>query len=452
MFSNTTPRLSGVRKRRRSGHRWWCVVLALTICASACGEGGNGEGAPTSTAPSTVTSTSSANGATTTLPTSTTAVPPPSTSEPASDPVASTAPSSTAASTPTESTATSGPVEQAVAAALQLPLRRKLALLMFIGFNTGYQDTPGITDPAAAKQVIDSGVGGVFIGRKELGLFKSPVFPRETGGSLRLLVATDAEGGRVDPLPQVGTPLPPAREMAQWPTDRVRSEAAAHGVDLRSHGVNVNFAPMLDLEGDPNPLGDRTWSADPSAVTSHAGAFAEGMCDSGVYPTFKHFPGHGHSDFDADLQPATTPDLATLNALDLIPFRSLTKSMAGRSMVMSGHLDVPGLTSDGLPFSLDPIAMEFLRSDVGFDGVVVTDELAEMGSITQRGIRVPEAVERAIIAGNDMALFFGGPSELETVLDRLELAVSEGRLSPERVDDSVRRVSTLMASGACAPA
>ena len=269
-------------------------------------------------------------------------------------------------------------------------------------------------------------MGGVFIGRKELGLFKSPVFPRETGGSLRLLVATDAEGGRVDPLPQVGTPLPPAREMAQWPTDRVRSEAAAHGVDLRSHGVNVNFAPMLDLEGDPNPLGDRTWSADPNAVTSHAGAFAEGMCDSGVYPTFKH-SGHGHSDFDADLQPGYDAGPGhPERALTLIPLRSLTKSMAGRSMVMSGTRRWSHVRRSAI--LLDPIAMEFLRSDVGFDGVVVTDELAEMGSITQRGIRVPEAVERAIIAGNDMALFFGGLSELETVLDRLELAVSEGRL------------------------
>ena len=319
---------------------------------------------------------------------------------------------------------------------------------MFIGFNTGYKDTPGTTDPAAAQQVIDAGVGGVFIGRKELALFNSPVFPRSQAGRVGLMVATDAEG---DPLPQVGAPLPPAREMAQWPTERVREEAAGHGADLRAHGVNVNFAPMLDLEGEPNSLGDRTWSSDPAEVVRSAGAFSEGMCDAGVYPTFKHFPGHGHSNFDADLQPAQTPDLAVLEGADLIPFRELTRSMKGRSMVMSGHLDVPGLTSDGLPFSLDAEAMAFLRNDVGFDGVVVTDELAEMGSITQRGISVPDAVERSIAAGNDMALFFGGPGDLNTVLDHLEEAVAAGRLPKERIDESVRRVVTLMAAGACTP-
>ena len=342
-------------------------------------------------------------------------------------------------------------VDQAVVAAGELPLRRQLALLMFIGFNTGYKDTPGSTDPAAAQQVIDAGVGGVFIGRKELALFNSPVFSRSKDGQVGLLVATDAEGGRVDPLPQVGEPLPPARDMAQWSAEQIQEEAAGHGADLRTHGVNVNFAPMLDLEGEPNPLGDRTWSSDPAEVVRGAGAFSEGMCDAGVYPTFKHFPGHGHSNFDADLQPAETPDLATLEGADLIPFRELTKTMEGRSMVMSGHLDVPGLTSDGLPFSLDPEAMAFLRNDVGFDGVVVTDELAEMGSITQRGISVPDAVERSIAAGNDMALFFGGPSDLNVVLDHLEEAVGAGRLPKERIDESVRRVVTLMASGACTP-
>jgi hypothetical protein len=156
---------------------------------------------------------------------------------------------------------------------------------------------------------------------------------------------------------------------------------------------------MADLAGGPDPLGDRTWSSDPAMVTATAGAFAEGMCAAGVYPTFKHFPGHGHSDVDADLEPATTPDLATLEAADLLPFRDLTKSMKGRSLVMTGHLDVPGLTTEGRPLSLDPGAMAYLRDQMGFDGVAVTDELAEMGSITQRDIPVAEAVEQSLDCG-----------------------------------------------------
>ncbi len=440
MKTNTTPHLPDSRNRRGRIGALRLALVAVALTGAACGSTEPGQ--PTqATATTSDRSTDSSAAVSNTAP----GAKPKSTET-------TVAPSSTT-SAPKETITSKKPsaVEQAVAAAQQLPLRRQLALLMFIGFNTGFKDTPGSTDPAAAQQVIDEGVGGVFIGRKELALFNSPVFSRSKGGKLELLVATDAEGGRVDPLPQVGEPLPPASDMAQWPTEQVRTEAAGHGADLRAHGVNVNFAPMLDLEGEPNPLGDRTWSSDPAEVIRGAGAFSEGMCDAGVYPTFKHFPGHGHSDFDADLQPARTPDLATLEGADLIPFRELTGSMKGRSMVMSGHLDVPGLTSDDLPFSLDPEAMAFLRNDVGFDGVVVTDELAEMGSITQRGISVPDAVERSIAAGNDMALFFGGPADLNTVLNQLEEAVAAGRLPKDRIEESVRRVVTLMSSGACTP-
>ena len=123
--------------------------------------------------------------------------------------------------------------------------------------------------------------------------------------------------------------------------------------------------------------------------------------------------------------------------------------MKGRSLIMSGHLDVPGLTTEGRPFSLDPGAMAYLRNTVGFDGVVVTDELAEMGSITQRGIPVDAAIEQSLVAGNDMALFFGGPSDLSKALDRLEMAVGDGRLSAARVDEALARVLTLKASGTC---
>ena len=309
----------------------------------------------------------------------------------------------------------------------------------------------GMNDPAGDLFLVKVDLDGEVLWMNDYGLVGE-----ETGGyvgrrsdGMFVLSGSTGSMGDVDPLPQVAAPLPPAREMGTWDTERVRTAAKGHGDELRAHAVNVNFAPMLDLAGGPDPLGDRTWSSDPATVTAKAGAFAEGMCAAGVYPTFKHFPGHGHSDVDADLEPATTPDLATLEAADLKPFQDLTKSMKGRSLIMSGHLDVPGLTTEGRPFSLDPGAMAYLRNTVGFDGVVVTDELAEMGSITQRGIPVDAAIEQSLVAGNDMALFFGGPSDLSKALDRLEMAVGDGRLSAARVDEALERVLTLKASGTC---
>ncbi|MBK9297171.1 MAG: glycoside hydrolase family 3 protein [Candidatus Microthrix sp.] len=187
--------------------------------------------------------------------------------------------------------------------------------------------------------------------------------------------------------------------------------AEGHGAQLRAHAVNVNFAPMLDLTGPREPLGDRTWSSDPATVTATAERLPRGCAPPG-YPTFKHFPGHGHSDVDADYEPATTPDLATIEAADLLPSATSPSRWRVAQLIMTGHLDVPGLTTEGRPFSLDPGAMAYLRNNVGFDGVAVTDELAEMGSITQRGIGVDEAIELSLVAGNDMALFFGGPGDL----------------------------------------
>ena len=390
------------------------VILTMMILGDGCG----GSGFPTEdTAVATTAATSTSANATTAAPATTAAT----TAAPAAE---TTTTADLPATTVPSTEKKSDPVAETVAAAKRWPTRQKLAQLMFIGFNTGFKDTPGTTDPSAAQAAAQQGL-------------------------LPLLVATDGEGGRVDPLPQVADPLPPAREMGTWNPDRIREAAEGHGAQLRAHAVNVNFAPMLDLTGPREPLGDRTWSSDPATVTATAGAFAEGMCASGVYPTFKHFPGHGHSDVDADYEPATTPDLATIEAADLLPFRNLAKSMEGRSLIMTGHLDVPGLTTEGRPFSLDPGAMAYLRNNVGFDGVAVTDELAEMGSITQRGIGVDEAIELSLVAGNDMALFFGGPGDLLRVLDRLEGAVADGRLSADRVDEALERVITLKASGAC---
>jgi beta-N-acetylhexosaminidase len=357
--------------------------------------------------------------------------------------------SSTELTTTTVATIAPPTSEDVVAGAVAaLDRRHKLAQMLWVGFNTGYGGEAGSSTDGDAQAVLDLGVGGVFIGRKEVGLFTGDVLGAASRAPIPLLVATDGEGGRVDIWSDLADPLPPAEQMANESDPAIEAMAKAHGAELRSLGVNVNFAPMLDVRGGPNPLGDRTWSDDPNLVTDKAGAFAEGMCTAGVYPTFKHFPGHGRSDYDADLRPATTPSIDELRSFDLTPWRDLLPKMENRSLVMTGHLDVPGLTN-GLPLSLDAKAMRLLRDELGYNGVAVTDELAEMGAITDRGISVPSAVEQSLIAGNDMALFFGDVGSASHVLDRLETAMDEGRLTEAQVDESVTRIMRLKLTGGC---
>ncbi|MGB2744074.1 glycoside hydrolase family 3 N-terminal domain-containing protein [Candidatus Microthrix parvicella] len=413
----------------RRGWLFVCVVLLAAGC-------GGGEDA-TSPQPSQTTSAAAETTAEAAIPTSS----------------SSAVPSTTAQSPTTGVPATStGPTSSAAASdgsdPTSWPLRQKLAQLLLPGFNAGPGGTS--TSPSEVQALIDAGAGGVFVGRKEETLFASSVLTNARANTLPPFVATDGEGGQVDLLPSIMEPLPPAGEMAAWDTDRIRAAGASRGTNLAQRGVTVDFAPVLDVAGGTNPLGDRTWSAEPDEVVRTAGAFAEGLCSAGVLPTFKHFPGHGRADAHGDDAPARTPDLAAMEQSDLLPFKEMIASMGDRSLLMTGHLDVPGLTDGGEPFSLNPEAMKYLRDTMGYDGVTVTDELAEMGAITKRGISVPNAVEMALVAGNDMALYFGDVDQMNEVLDHLETVVAEGRLSEARVDRSLARILALKSSGACA--
>ena len=327
------------------------------------------------------------------------------------------------------------------------PLRQKLAQMLFTGTNAPEDSA---TDPKKIQELIDAGAGGVFAGRKETAIFGSPVLVDAADRPVPPFVATDAEGGQVDVLASIVEPIPAGREMAAWDAEKIRQTGQSRGANLAELGVTVDFAPVVDVAGGANPLGDRTWSEDPAEVVATAGVFAEGLCDSGVLPTFKHFPGHGRADAHGDDAPAQTPELSSLEANDIVAFTSMFEQMGDRSLLMTGHLDVPGLTDGGEPFSMNPEAMAWLRDDLGYQGVTVTDELAEMGAITARGISVPDAVEASLVAGNDLALYFGDLDQMNQVLDQLEAAVADGRLSEAQVDRSVERIMALKTSGACA--
>ena len=419
------------------------LVMLLGGAVSACG----GDGSEASTSANSAIPSTAADVSSTTASTSTTADP----ATTASAPTTTTAvPTTTTQPTPPTTVDPKTIVDADVARRIaSMDLRTKLAMLVFVGFNTGYGGNAGSTSPEAFEAVVNMGVGGVFIGRKEVNLFGAPPVVAASNADLPLLIATDGEGGRVDIWADLAEPLPPAAEMGRLDGATIETMSAAHGSDLRALGVNVNFAPMLDIAGGPNPLGDRTWGDTVEEVVAGTTAFSRGMCASGVWPTFKHFPGHGRSDYDADIRPATTPAWDEMATFDVEPFRQLVDLFGSQSLIMSGHIDVPGLTSEGRPFSLDPPAMAQLRADVGFDGVIVTDELAEMGAITMRDLSIPEAASQAVAAGNDMLLFFGGPTEISAVIDRLAQDVESGATPVARIDEAVGRILRLRLSRSC---
>jgi beta-N-acetylhexosaminidase len=315
------------------------------------------------------------------------------------------------------------------AAALDLPVRQRLAMVLMVGVDGD--------DPEGAVAVLADPArpGGVFV-RPGTRVWEESTLAAELDDGLPLLVAVDDEGGRVQPLAGVLDDLPAAAVLAQRSPDDLEALARARGEQLRALGITVVFGPVVDVGGGGG-IGDRSFGDAAGTVTTSAGAYARGLRAAGVLPVAKHFPGHGRADADTHDGPGTVPALDSLRTSDLLPFEALMGDPPVGVMV--GHLDVPGLTAEGVPASLSPDAIGLLRGGYEFDGLVVTDDLAAMDAVLVR-FSVPEAAERALAAGVDVVLL-SQPTDVGAVLDRLEEAVEQGRIPQRRVTAAVSRVA-----------
>ena len=176
----------------------------------------------------------------------------------------------------------------------------------------------------------------------------------------------------MQPMEGVLDELASAAALAEESPEALTALAADRGGELRALGINMVFAPVVDV-GSAGGIGDRSFGDTSDVVTSKAGAYAAGLRSAGVLPVLKHFPGQGHADADTHEGPSTTPSLELLRSSDLVPYDAILA--AGPNGVMVGHLDVPGLTEGGVPASLSPAAIGLLRAGYEFDGLVVTDDL-----------------------------------------------------------------------------
>lgn len=315
--------------------------------------------------------------------------------------------------------------------------RDKLAQLLMVG----------VTGAADARAVVDTHhVGGIMIGSwTDLSMLSDGSLTdiAATAGPLPLAVSVDEEGGRVSRLSSVIGSQPAPRVLAQTSSpEEVYATALDRGQQMRNLGITIDFAPVVDLTDAPasTVIGDRSFGSDPTTVTDYAGAYARGLRDAGLLPVLKHFPGHGQASGDSHDGSVVTPPLETLQANDLVPYRTLTaEAPVG---VMVGHMEVPGLTGSE-PASLSPAAYALLRSgDYGgppFNGLVFTDDLSSMRAITDR-FGVADAVLRSLQAGADVALWVT-TREVPAVLDRLEKAVAAGELTMSGVDAAVTRIA-----------
>ena len=212
---------------------------------------------------------------------------------------------------------------------------------------------------------------------------------------------------------------------------------AAAGVEGRAVGIHVNFAPDADVNNNPaNPIiNTRSFGEDPRTVSRLVAEYVRGLHEHGMLATLKHFPGHGDTQTDSHIGlPVITAGYARLDSLELVPFRA--GIAAGADVVMSAHIAFPALTGSNDPGTLSAAVLTgLLRDSLRFTGLVATDALT-MGAIVAK-YGAGEATVRAFLAGSDLLLM---PADPDSAVLAMTAAVAAGRVTPERLAQSVRRV------------
>ncbi|MEA2605797.1 MAG: beta-N-acetylhexosaminidase [Chloroflexota bacterium] len=337
-----------------------------------------------------------------------------------------------------------------------ISLRHRIAGLMVVGFRGSE-----LADAAWVRNALaDSGLGGVILfDRDQLtggsrNVLSSAQVKRLTGdlkaaaGDRGIVVSVDQEGGIVTRLgPSHGFPAVASEAtIGAGTSSATRTWAKLIATTLAANGFNLNFAPVVDLDVNPDSpaIGalDRSFSADPDVVVAKATLEIDAHHAAGVRTTLKHFPGIGSSTTNTDFGIADVTKTWTTRELE--PFAQLIAAGTA-DLVMAGHV-VNGQYDAKHPASLSPtIVTDLLRGQLGWDGIVVTDDL-QAAAITKAFGR-DEAVLLALEAGNDLLLFANqqvyDPKIVARVVDVVAGAVASGRIPEARIDEAYARVQVL---------
>lgn len=266
---------------------------------------------------------------------------------------------------------------------------------------------------------------------------------RELRRELPLWVSVDQEGGRVARLREPFTVWPPMRALGRAPADEAadlaRRFAGALAAELSAVGINLDFAPVLDIHTNPSNslIGDRALGEHADQVSRLGCAIIEGLQDAGIAACGKHFPGHGDTSQDSHHElPIVEHPPDRLREVELVPFRAAVG--AGVAAIMTAHVLIPSIDPD-MPATLSaPIVDGMLKRELGYGGLVLSDDL-DMKAISGRFGR-REAAVRAIAAGCDAFLVCGpDPGPALEALEAIIRALETEQLSLKRVEDALAR-------------
>lgn len=328
-------------------------------------------------------------------------------------------------------------------------LQDQIGQLFMVGFD-GLHPTAALTDLIERERI-----GGVVLFARNIHdaqqvselTAELQSTAKAAGHAAPLLIATDQEHGVVRRLGAGATPFPGNMAQGAIGSEQCTSDIAyATGRELRALGINMNLAPVVDVNNNPaNPvIGVRSFGENPQAVARLGAAAVRGYRTAGMISCLKHFPGHGDTTLDSHLTLPTIPhSLERLEAVELIPFEQ--GIAAGADAIMVAHVVFPALTGDAtLPATVAPaIVRGLLRERLGFSGVVVTDCL-EMSAISE-GIGTEEAAWLALRAGVDIIAISHRADRQRGAIERVRAAVASGALAREALEAAAERVRRLKA-------
>jgi beta-N-acetylhexosaminidase len=298
--------------------------------------------------------------------------------------------------------------------------------------------------PSWAARLLEGGLGSVCVFGSNVSSYAglSALAGSVHASGAETLVAIDEEGGDVTRLHMAdGSPHPGNAALGAVDEPALtRRVAASIGAALAAAGIDLDLAPVVDVNSNPrNPvIGVRSFGADPDLVARHTTAYVAGLQSAGVGACVKHFPGHGDTAVDSHLGlPTVDATLATLRARELVPFAAAVR--AGTLAVMTSHVLLPALDADR-PATLSAPVLALLRDELGFDGLLVSDALDMAGASAGRG--EPAAAVLALAAGCDLVCL-GADKEEElhlAVVGALVDAVKDGSLPEARLAEAAGRV------------
>lgn len=304
-------------------------------------------------------------------------------------------------------------------------------------------------DNAVITRLEEYPVGGVALFSRNITSARQlPKFISDLQNSSKypLFIAVDEEGGRIARVANSGyfdVASYDSMEDTGKTGDTSKAEEVGRqiGLYLKMLGFNLDFAPVADTNTNPQNIviGDRSYGSDPSLVAKMVSAQLDGMHDSGIMGTLKHFPGHGDTKDDTHsgyVSIGKTWD--ELKKCELVPF---TAALPKADMVMISHITAVNVTNDDLPASMsETMITKKLRNELGYDGVIITDAMA-MGAVADNYTSA-EAAVTAVKAGVDIVLM---PQDLDEAFDGVMKAVTDGEISSSQLDKSVLRILTLKA-------